>query len=109
MIVGVKKLWYDIAMSLAEIQKELSPLLREYGIKKAAVFGSVARGDDRPDSDVDILISLGDQPMGVFAFTNLAYLVEEKLKRKVDLVTENSVNKFIRPYIMKDLKVIYEG
>ena len=108
-VVPTEKLWYDIVMSLAEIQKELLPLFREYGVKKAAVFGSVSRGDDRPDSDVDILVSLGDKPMGMLAFVGMSLRAEEQLGRKVDIVTENGLNKFIRPYILKDLKTIYEG
>jgi predicted nucleotidyltransferase len=96
-------------MSLLDIQKKLSPLLREYGIKKAAVFGSVSRGDDRPDSDVDILISLGEKPMGMLAFVSMTRQAEEQLGRKVDIVTENGINKFIRPFITQDLKTIYEG
>ena len=95
-------------MSLQDIQQKLSPLLREYDIKRAAIFGSVSRGEDRPDSDVDILVSLGDKPMGMLAFVSLVRRAEEKLGRKVDIVTENGLNKFIRPYITEDLKIIYE-
>lgn len=96
-------------MKIAEIQKQLSPLLHEYGIKHAAVFGSVSRGEDRPDSDVDILVSLGDKQMGMFAFLELIRRAEEKLGRKIDMVTDGALNKFVRPYITKDLKTIYEG
>ena len=108
-IVGLKAMWYHIIMSLLDIQKKLSPLLREYGIKKASVFGSVSRGDDRPDSDVDILVSLGDQPMGMLAFVNLTRQAEKQLGRTVDIVTDKGLNKFVRPYIINDLKTIYEG
>jgi predicted nucleotidyltransferase len=96
-------------MKISEIQEKLSPLLREYGIKRAAVFGSVSRGEDRPDSDVDILVTLGEKPMGMFIFMELIRRAEEKLGRKIDLVTEGALNRFVRPYITKDLKTIYEG
>lgn len=96
-------------MKISEIQEQISPLFREYGIKHAAVFGSVSRGEDRPDSDIDILVSLGEKPMGMFTFMELIRRAEEKLGRKIDMVTEGALNKFVRPYITKDLKTIYEG
>lgn len=94
-------------MNVREIQNKISPVLKKYGIKRAAVFGSVSRGDDNPKSDVDIMVSLG-KPMGMFAYMDLIREIEKKLDRKVDLVTENSINKFVRPYIQSDLKTIYE-
>ena len=95
-------------MNILEIQNKISPVLKEYGVKRASVFGSVSRGEDSPKSDVDIMISLG-KPMGMFAYMNLIRKIEDRLGRKVDLVTENSTNKFVRPYIQSDLKTIYEG
>ena len=81
--------------------------MAKYGIKRAAVFGSVSRGDDRPESDVDILIEIG-QPMGLFTYSRFIQEMEELLQRKVDVVTNNSINKFIKPYILPELKTIYE-
>lgn len=95
-------------MELVEIQQKITPILREYGIKRASVFGSVARGDDRPDSDVDILVELGEKPMGMFAYMGLIEEVEEILGRKIDLVTESSASKFLKSRIQTDLKMIYE-
>lgn len=95
-------------MNVLEIQNKISPVLKEYGVKRAAVFGSVSRGDDSPKSDIDIMVSLG-KPMGMFLYMSLIREIENRLGRKVDLVTENSINKFVRPYIQSDLKTIYEG
>ena len=95
-------------MNISEIQNKISPVLKEYGVKRASVFGSVARGEDSPKSDIDIMISLG-KPMGMFAYMGLIREIETRLERKVDLVTENSINKFVRPFIQPDLKTIYEG
>ena len=95
-------------MRIAEIQSKISPLFRVYGITYAALFGSVSRGDDRVDSDIDILIRLG-KPIGMLAYLKLVGQMEESLGRKVDLVTENSLNKFVKPYVLSDLKTIYEG
>ncbi len=102
-------MWYYIVMSITELKEKISPILKTYGIKKASVFGSVSRGDDRPDSDVDLLIERGPGPMGMFKYMELVEKLENKLGRKVDLVSEGYVVKYFEPYIRKDLKQIYEG
>ena len=94
-------------MSIQDLQNKLSPIFRHHGVKRASVFGSVSRGDDHGDSDVDLLIKLG-KPIGLVGFVGLVTEMEETLGRKVDLLTEGSVNKFIEPYILPDLKTIYE-
>ena len=94
-------------MKSIEIQKKISPIFRQYGIRRAALFGSVARGEDNPQSDVDILIELG-KPMGMLVYGRFIREIEESLDRRVDLVTEKSLNKFIKPYIIPELKTIYE-
>lgn len=95
-------------MNLSEIKQKTLPILQSYGITRAAVFGSVARGEERADSDIDILVTLG-KPMGMISFTRFAEQLEQSLNKKVDVITENSVNKFIKPFIMTDLKIFYEA
>ena len=94
-------------MNITTIAQKISPILIEYGITYAAVFGSVARGEDRPESDIDLLVRLG-KPLGLFLYMALIRDIEESLGRKVDLVTEKSLNKFVRPYVLPELKTIYE-
>lgn len=94
-------------MSIQEIQHKISPILRKYGVRHAAVFGSVSRGTNRPESDIDLLVKLG-KPMGMFMYMRLLRELETTLGSKVDLVTENSLNKFVRPYVTPELKTVYE-
>jgi predicted nucleotidyltransferase len=93
-------------MELEEVKKKITPVLEEYGVEYAGVFGSVARGQATPESDVDILVKLG-RPTGMFKYMRLISSLEQSLSKKVDLVTENSLNKFVKPYAMADLKTIY--
>ena len=95
-------------MTIAQIKEKAAPVLKKYGVESASVFGSAARGEDTPDSDVDILIAVGEK-MGVYEFVGLQFELEETLGRKVDLVSKAAVNKHIKPYITKDLVSIYEG
>ncbi|MDO8594960.1 MAG: nucleotidyltransferase family protein [bacterium] len=94
-------------MSIQEIQQKIAPILRKYGIRHAAVFGSVSRGTNKPESDIDLLVKLG-KPMGMFAYMRLLRELEAAVGSKVDLVTENSLNKFVKPYVTPELKTIYE-
>lgn len=95
-------------MNLSEIQEKANPILRSYHVRKASVFGSVARGEDSNDSDVDMLVEFGE-PIGMVGYMRFIGQLEQSLQKKVDVVTEKSINKFIRPYILPDLKVIYEA
>ena len=94
-------------MTIEEVRQKTSPVLKRHGVTYAAVFGSLARGEDRPQSDIDILVRLG-RPTGMIGYMRLIQGLEECLQKKVDLVTEQSLNKYVRPHVLPDLKTIYE-
>jgi len=94
-------------MSIAEIKQKIIPVLEEYGVDYAGVFGSVARGEELAESDVDILVTL-EQPIGVYKFMELQEKLENVIGRDVDLVSKSAVNKYIEPYITHDLVTLYE-
>ena len=94
-------------MNLTEISKKTTPIFDHYGVTKASVFGSVSRGEDTAISDIDILVTLG-RPMGMVAYMHLQQELENVLQKKIDLVTEKSLSRHMKPYIMSDLKIIYE-
>mgnify|MGYP001562730111 CR=1 FL=1 len=93
-------------MNLEEVKKKITPVLQKSGVKYAGVFGSVARGEARPDSDVDILVKFTG-PATFAAYINLDEALRNTLQRDIDLVTEGAVNKFLKPYIERDLKLVY--
>lgn len=93
--------------SLEEVKRLAIPVLKEHGIRKAAVFGSFARGDFDDKSDVDFLIEPPDDEFSLLDLARLKVALEERLERKVDLVTYDSIYKPIKDRIMKENKLIY--
>ena len=94
-----------------EIARRLAPLCRAHGITRLEIFGSVARGDAQPGSDVDLIATL-TKPLG-FRFYGLADDMEEALGVEVDLLTRHHVdtmtNPFYRESILHDARVIYDA
>lgn len=95
-------------MTVKDVKQKITPILQEYGISYAGIFGSVARGNAGDKSDVDIIVRFG-KPMGMFTYMKFINGLESSLQRKVDVVTEKSLNKFVKPYILPEIKVIYEN
>lgn len=71
------------------------------GVASLSVFGSVARGEARPDSDVDILVSFA-KPVGLIEFIHLQQYLTDLLGRPVDLATEDALRPTMRPQILED-------
>ena len=94
-------------MNIKEISATASPILKKYGIKAAGLFGSHARGDARPDSDVDILITIGSKLLSLWDLVSLKDELSESLHKPVDIVSDRAVLPYFKDYIYKDLKPIY--
>jgi uncharacterized protein len=76
--------------SILKIIKKEAPYLKDqFGVEQIALFGSFTRGEAGEDSDIDLFVSLS-KPFG-FAFIQLADYLEEKLGRKVDLITATTL------------------
>lgn len=86
--------------------ERINNILEKYPIQKAYLFGSRARGDNKKDSDVDILVELSK--MIGLQFYKLRLELEDNLGVNVDLTTEMGLSKYIKPQILKERKLIYE-
>jgi predicted nucleotidyltransferase len=80
--------------------------LKAFGVKSIALFGSAARGESRPDSDIDILVEF-ESPVGIFAFLRLQHHLEQLLGRRVDMVTPAALKRQFRDQVLKE--AIYAG
>lgn len=95
-------------MELATLKQKLRPLCIASNVKRLSVFGSVARGDEHPASDVDLIVQFRN-PIGMFELMDFEEQVKDLLARPVDLGTEASLHPLIRENVNKDSKIIYEG
>jgi uncharacterized protein len=96
-------------MSLREeIQRQRDVVLGiagRYGASNLRLFGSVARGEERPDSDVDLLIDLSPE-RGFSDYLGLAEELEALLERRVDLVLSRSLSPHFRPFIEAEARPV---
>ena len=82
------------------LKKEKEIIAKKYGVNSIAIFGSFARGENKEDSDIDIVV---DMPSSFENFFDLKYYLEEKLNKKVDLIKKKNLRAFIKKSIQKEL------
>ena len=77
-----------------------APAIRtQFGVTKIGIFGSFARGDQTPRSDVDVLVDFAQGYATLRNFVGLSDHLEALFRRKVDLLTVGGVDKYIRPFV----------
>jgi predicted nucleotidyltransferase len=86
---------------LAVLRTALPDLQRQWPIRALALFGSVARGDANPGSDLDILVEL-DRPVTLSAFLSLETTLSELTGRQVDLVSRRALKPFIGAHVLRE-------
>jgi len=86
---------------IIRLLKKHTPELRAVGGKSLALFGAVARGDETPESDVDILVSFS-VPVTFDTYFNTKIYLEDLLGRRVDLGTPQSLRERVKPYVEKE-------
>jgi hypothetical protein len=75
--------------------------IRGHGVSRPGIFGSLARGQEKPDSDVDILVEL-DRPIGLFEFASLQRYLESLIERSVDLAMPDALRPEMREAILAE-------
>ncbi len=89
----------DALRLLAEHKLELAD---EFGVTALYLYGSVARNEAGPESDVDVLVELDGRPMGLFRFFDLQYRLEAILGTRVDLATPDALHRRSQTQVMNE-------
>ncbi len=93
-------------MNREKIFKKIARLLKNQGAKKIAVFGSYVRGEEKPGSDIDIIVEFFERK-SLLELVRIERELSEFLGIKVDLLTEKSISPYLIDTIRKEMEVIY--
>jgi hypothetical protein len=94
-------------MTVKDIKKQILPTLKRQDVTKAAIFGSFARDDTKKRSDIDLLVKLKKHKT-LLDLVRLKLELEEKLDKKVDVLTYEGINPHLKNIILSEQKIIYE-
>lgn len=95
-------------MSTTAINKVIADYFKTQPVLKAWLFGSYSRGEQRPWSDIDILVELDhEKPIGLLKFAGIMCDLEDLLGHKVDLVEEGTLKPYAVENVNRDKKLIY--
>ena len=78
--------------------------IKAFGVKKLGLFGSFVREQQRPDSDIDLLVEFQPEHKIFDNFIHLSFFLEEVLQQPVELVTTESLSPYLGPYIMEEVE-----
>jgi len=94
----------SIIMDVLAIVKKNNTFLKErFGVKKIGVFGSTVRGEAKEESDVDVLVEFESTKKSFDNFMELSFFLEDLFGKKVDLITTSGLDKYIRPYVEREV------
>lgn len=93
-------------MNLDPVMNQIRAACHAEDVAMLAIFGSVARGEDTLNSDIDLLVRFNN-PVGFVEFIALEDTFREIFGRNVDLAAESSLHPLIRKNVLADLQVIY--
>ncbi len=88
-----------------EIIEKLIRLLKKHGVKKIEIFGSYARGEAKPGSDLDVIVEF-EKRKSLLELVGIEQELEDYLGIKVDLLTEASISPYLRDRIKKEAKAV---
>jgi predicted nucleotidyltransferase len=84
-----------------EIKRKILSILKRYNVKRAGIFGSVVRGEENKESDIDILVEIVDR-MSLLDFAGLKLELEEALGQRVDLGEYSTIKPIIKEQILSE-------
>ena len=81
--------------------------IKAFGVNKLGIFGSFVRDEQNEKSDVDILVEFEPNQKTFDNFINLCFFLEDMLKKKVELVTVESLSPYIGTYILNEVEYVF--
>jgi len=87
---------------VVELERVIPQIRGRFGVAKIGIFGSTARGEERPDSDVDVLVEFTPGQATFRNFMELAYFLEDLFGRRMDLVTDQGLSRYLRPRVEEE-------
>ena len=94
-------------VDIPTIQSAVTPIARDYGVKRIYLFGSYAKGKANENSDIDLLVEKG-KPMSLLGLSGMRQRVEDALQLSVDLVTTAGIEKEFHDSIARTEMLLYE-
>ena len=95
-----------LSQLLNQLRMLLPDLQERYGVRSMGIFGSYVRGQQAPDSDLDLLVEFDDRPLSLFDFVRLENELGDALNIKVDLVERRALKPHIGRRILAEVVVI---
>jgi predicted nucleotidyltransferase len=89
--------------------EKIADICRRYGIQEMAIFGSAARGDMRPDSDVDVMVEFAPGVVHGWEYFHLEEELAEAFGRRIDMATKKWLKPHIKQEILREARVVYEA
>jgi len=87
--------------AIEEIKEKILPILKTHHVKRAGIFGSFAREEITPDSDLDLVLEIDDD-ISLLDFVGIKLEIEEAIGREVDLVEYNAIRPLLRDRILNE-------
>ncbi len=99
---GIVQTKADVVRTLSENRSRLKAL----GVRQMGLFGSFARGDQKPGSDVDLLVQFEPGRKTFDNFMQIVFLLEDLLQRRVELVTPEALSPHVGPKILREVEYV---
>ena len=78
--------------------------LRALGVRRIGLFGSFVRGEQSPDSDIDLLVEIDPERKTFDTFMELSLFLEQVLQHRIELVTVESLSPYLGPHILREVE-----
>ena len=92
--------------NVLELIRSNQDKIRSYGVRKLGLFGSFVRGEQKPESDIDLLVEFQQDKKSFDNFIQLAFFLEEILESRVELITIDALSPYIGPHIIKEVEYV---